>query len=103
MIKKTFGEHNVPLIDTVERFQGAEKDVIIFSFTSSEYHRVHSLFLTDPCRFTVAMTRARFKFILIAGQALFSSIPPNEDALEQRKYLLEFWKFCEGHRAIFFE
>ena len=66
-------DHELPLIDTVERVQGAERDVIIFGFTTSDRDYVTSGFLNNPNRFNVVMTRARKKLIVI-GSKVFS--PP---------------------------
>jgi DNA replication ATP-dependent helicase Dna2 len=54
-------------VDTVERFQGQEREVMIVSFVVSEdafMDRIHG-FLTYPQRLNVAVTRARTKVILV--------------------------------------
>ncbi len=53
--------------DTVERFQGGERDVIVISFVRSR----GNTFVFDDRRFNVAMTRARRKLVLIAHPDLF--------------------------------
>ncbi|MHA2503738.1 MAG: AAA domain-containing protein, partial [Candidatus Kariarchaeaceae archaeon] len=49
------------LIDTIDRFQGSESDVIILSTTTS----AHVPLLTDERRINVALTRAREKMIVV--------------------------------------
>ncbi|RVU47974.1 hypothetical protein EA187_00635 [Lujinxingia sediminis] len=49
-------------IDTVERFQGSERDVIIASLVKSERP---GDFLSDPRRLNVTLTRARRKLIIV--------------------------------------
>src|SRR5262249_12105279 len=68
-------------IDTVERFQGGERTVIMFSATESDpaYLLASSQFLFDPRRLTVALSRARQKMILVASRSIFSLFSPEED------------------------
>jgi DNA replication ATP-dependent helicase Dna2 len=54
-------------IDTVERFQGGERDIIILSLVRAE----GTDFVFDERRFNVAITRARRKLILVAHPDLF--------------------------------
>ncbi len=46
---------------TVHKFQGREKDIIIFSTTGNEINE----FINDPCLINVAISRAKDKFILV--------------------------------------
>jgi len=75
-------ETELPLIDTVERVQGAERDVILFGFTSSDPDHVMSEFLNNPNRFNVAITRARHKLIVVGSRAFFSAIPNTEKGVQ---------------------
>ena len=70
-------------IDTVERFQGSQRDIIIYGFTVR--HRYQLDFLTandfeengiviDP-KLNVAMTRARENLILVGNKSLLSLDP----------------------------
>ncbi|MCI5158870.1 MAG: Lhr-like helicase, partial [Candidatus Electrothrix sp. AUS1_2] len=58
---------DLPLIDTVERIQGAEREVILFGFTCSDPDQVMGEFLNNPERFNVAITRARCKLIVVGS------------------------------------
>ena len=70
-------------VDTVERFQGDERDVIIYSATESDpiYLRSTSDFLFDPRRLNVAISRAREKLIVIASRTVFEVIPTSDRLL----------------------
>lgn len=67
-------------IDTVERYQGSQRDVIIYSFTISKEHQLD--FLTANTfyendrpidrKLNVAITRARKKFIALGNKTLLS-------------------------------
>jgi DNA replication ATP-dependent helicase Dna2 len=54
-------------IDTVERFQGGERDIMILSFVRSR----GTGFVFDDRRLNVAITRARRKLVLVAHPGLF--------------------------------
>ncbi len=68
-------------IDTVERFQGGERTVILVSATESDraYLLASSTFLLDPRRLTVAVSRAKWKMILVASRSIFSLFSPDEE------------------------
>lgn len=67
-------------IDTVERFQGGERDVIIVSATESDrdYLLTAGEFLLDPRRLTVALSRAKQKIILVASRSVFDLFSADE-------------------------
>ncbi len=75
----------VAAVDTVERFQGGERDVIIVSATESDrqYLLTAGEFLYDPRRLTVAVSRARQKMILIAGRTVFNTFVTDEELFAQ--------------------
>ena len=70
-------------IDTVERYQGSQRDVIIYSFTIQ--HRYQLDFLTANCfesegkvidrKLNVAMTRARKQLLMTGNVAVLSQNP----------------------------
>ncbi|MGH2551414.1 MAG: DEAD/DEAH box helicase, partial [Thermomicrobiales bacterium] len=67
-------------VDTVERFQGDERRVILVSLTESDptFIRSTSEFLLDPRRLTVALSRAMEKMIVIASRSVFELIATDE-------------------------
>lgn len=71
----------LPRVDTVERMQGLEFDIVIFSATVSDKDTIHSPFLKEYRRFNVALTRARKKFIFVASAFFFQSFPRTEREL----------------------
>jgi superfamily I DNA and/or RNA helicase len=70
-------------IDTVERFQGGERTVILVSATESDrsYLLASSGFLLDPRRLTVAVSRAKRKLILVAARSIFTVFSPDEETI----------------------
>jgi superfamily I DNA and/or RNA helicase len=71
-------------IDTVERFQGGERTVVVVSATESDraYLLAASEFLLDPRRLTVALSRAKRKMILVASRSIFSFFSPDEETFD---------------------
>jgi DNA replication ATP-dependent helicase Dna2 len=65
-------------VDTIERFQGGERDVMILSLVRSR----GGAFVFDDRRFNVAITRARRKLVLVAHPELFAG--------SRFEWLLEF-------------
>ncbi|MBF0301413.1 MAG: DEAD/DEAH box helicase [Desulfamplus sp.] len=88
-------ERSLPLVDTVERVQGAERDVVIFGITSSDPDHISSEFLNSPNRLNVAMTRARQKLIIVGSKAFFYFIPDNEKMLEKNCCFKELLEYCK--------
>ena len=61
-------------VDTVDRFQGDERDVMIFSLVGGRGQHIPEL-LEDPRRLNVALSRARQKLILVGDHASLSRNP----------------------------
>ena len=77
-------------VDTVERFQGGERDAIIVSATESDpaYLLAAGRFLYDPRRLTVAISRAKDKMILVASRSVFELFSPDEETFAHA----QLWK-----------
>jgi DNA replication ATP-dependent helicase Dna2 len=100
------------LIDTVDRMQGQERDVILYSLTASDAdtmdHEREFLFL--PNRFNVAITRARKKLLVLGSRRFFHHLPhallhagwQGEEGVETKRMLAEanlFKQWYMAHRA----
>ncbi|ASJ15761.1 DNA helicase [Thermococcus chitonophagus] len=88
-------------VDTVERFQGGEKDVIIVSMTSSDPAYLSKVmdFLYDPNRLNVAASRAKEKLIMIASRNIFTLTPRDLDTFELVRPWKRFYvRMREGER-----
>ncbi|MCI5138185.1 MAG: Lhr-like helicase, partial [Candidatus Electrothrix sp. AR1] len=88
---------DLPLIDTVERIQGAEREVILFGFTCSDPDQVLGEFLNNPNRFNVAITRARHKLIVVGSETFFTAVAQNEESLRANACFKEFF---EEHPSV---
>jgi superfamily I DNA and/or RNA helicase len=93
-------------IDTVERFQGGERTVILVSATESDraYLLESGEFLLDPRRLTVALSRAKRKLILVASESVFSLFSPDDEAFANSLLWKKLLRTCstllwEGERG----
>lgn len=75
----------VNAIDTVERFQGGERDLIIVSTTASDpdYIAAEAEFLLSPNRFNVALSRPRCKLIVVTSRSIFHFVSARLELFEQ--------------------
>ena len=97
-IDPTTGLPGRSAIDTVERFQGGERTVIIVSATESDpsYLLNSAGFLLDPRRLTVAVSRAKQKMILVASKNIFELFSPNEEVFSNA----QLWKNLLGRSCV---
>jgi hypothetical protein len=96
-----------PFVDTVDKMQGQECDVVIVSYGVSdvEYALQEKEFIYSLNRLNVAITRARMKSIVLLSRSLLE--PPvqaldRDDVAEGIAFMQGFKRFCEGddHTAI---
>lgn len=81
-------------IDTVDRFQGGERSVIIISFATTTTPAAESQLrehLTNPHRLNVALTRAQRKLILVG----------NAQALAELDLFKQLLGYCQSLHTIF--
>ncbi len=74
----------LPVVDTVERIQGQEREAVVVSLTASDPEHLageQAAFFFSPNRLNVTLTRARTKLVLVASRHLFRALPPAFDDL----------------------
>ncbi len=79
-------------VDTVERFQGQERDVIIGSYAVGDPDTIaeEAEFLLNLNRFNVLSTRPRAKLIVVASRELIAHIDSNLDIIESSELVKDF-------------
>lgn len=88
MIRKEIEKTNIPAlqhvcIDTVERYQGSQRDIIIYSFTIQHQYQLDFLtsnsFIEDGMvidrKLNVALTRARKQLIILGNEGILRTNP----------------------------
>lgn len=70
--------------NTVEKYQGGERDVIAVSATVSDpqFARQEERFILNPRRLLVAISRAKFLTIVVCSTALFEVAPQDSERLD---------------------
>lgn len=84
-------------VNTIDSFQGQERDVVYISMTRSNADGIIG-FLSDTRRMNVAMTRARKKLVVIGDSATLSGLPFYADfiAYAQNKNAYQSaWEFMD--------
>lgn len=83
---------SLPFVDTVDRFQGQERNLIIASYTVADRDFVASEaeFILDPRRFNVTLTRARSKFVMFVSDAVVEHLPAEAEVARGAAHLQLF-------------
>ena len=81
--KKGVPRDDAVVVDTVERIQGQERDVVILSLTAGDpdslAHRAAFFYSTN--RLNVALSRARTKVVVIGSASAFAALPQDLPSL----------------------
>lgn len=99
-----------PFVDTVDRFQGQERDLILSSYVVADRDFVacEDAFILSPRRFNVTLTRARSKFVMLISDALLQYLPSDPDVAHDAAHLQLFAEqycnsMCDTVDLPFFE
>jgi DNA replication ATP-dependent helicase Dna2 len=84
------------VVDTVERMQGQEREVVIVSFAtaSAKYAAQVADFLFQPQRLNVAVTRPRTKLILVGSHHMLDADQYDENQKETMDMLRDLIGSC---------
>ena len=84
------------VIDTVERMQGQEREVVLVSFTTASpgFAAWVAEFFFQPQRLNVAVTRPRTKLILVGSRHMLDAKPSQPELAEQVELLRDLIDSC---------
>ena len=73
------------MVDTVERMQGNERELILVSYAVAdrEYVEREAEFLLNPNRFNVSITRPRSKLIVFVSDDILRTVPADEQVMTE--------------------
>lgn len=74
-------ENDNVTVNTVETFQGDQRNLMVLSMTGSDpgHVTVQNDFLLDPHRFNVGASRMQQKVVILASKSLFQAVTPTGD------------------------
>lgn len=80
LLRERLGEA-VGLVDTVERLQGGERELVFYSACASDPSALSDLqeFLLDVNRTNVAFSRAKERLVVVVSENLLNYIPPERE------------------------
>lgn len=90
-------------VDTVERFQGQQRDVIIASYTLGDPDQIaeEEEFLMSLNRFNVIASRARAKLVLLVSQEVIGHLARDAAVLRESRLLKAYAEiFCSNSRPM---
>lgn len=92
-LKKVLAHHSTVEVNTVDQYQGRDKNVIIYSCTQSKVNAEAAKssseveILDDRRRLTVAITRAKHKLIMVGDVACLNNFAPFNDLFKHMNSL----------------
>ena len=92
----------IPLVDTVEKLQGKEREVVVVSYgvADAEYADAEADFLLSQARFNVASTRAQRKLVVLCSDPVLDAVPADRQALTEAAMLKAFRDYCACGHAV---
>lgn len=96
LLRESLGER-VGTVDTVERLQGGEREVVFYSASASDPNALADLqdFLLDVNRTNVAFSRAKKWLIVLASENLLRYVPREREAYEDAVLWKEVRRLCD--------
>ncbi|HEX2218272.1 MAG TPA: AAA domain-containing protein, partial [Gemmatimonadales bacterium] len=93
----------LPVVDTAERMQGNERDMIVVSYAvaDGEYAEREAEFLLNPNRFNVSITRPRGKLVVLMSEEVLRVLPRDEEVMTGSMAIKGYGRHCaDGVREV---
>ena len=90
-------------VDTVERFQGQQRDVMLATFALGDPDAIRDEdeFLMSLNRFNVMASRTRAKLVVLVSQEIVNHLPTDMDVLRESALLKTYAEtFCASARPL---
>jgi DNA replication ATP-dependent helicase Dna2 len=103
MLRLGWAREELPVVDTVERMQGNEREMVIVSYAvaDGEYAEREAEFLLNPNRFNVSITRPRAKLVLFVSDEVLRVLPRDEEVMTDSMALKGYGAHCrDGVREV---
>lgn len=100
--RKEIEEKIISCVDTVERYQGQEREIMICSYVlgDTDIIKQEEEFIYNPNRLNVMVSRARFKVIVLASNELTMNISDNLDIIKIQQSLKKLVDYCKSSYEI---
>lgn len=89
-------------VDTVERFQGGEKDIMFVSTTVSDPDHLskEEEFILSENRLNVALSRMKRKLVVVASRSIFEMVPKDVDTYDQAVIWKSLYAIAESNGEL---
>jgi DNA replication ATP-dependent helicase Dna2 len=83
LLRLGWAREELPVVDTVERMQGNEREMVIVSYAvaDGEYAEREAEFLLNPNRFNVSITRPKAKLVVWISEEVLRVLPRDEEVM----------------------
>lgn len=96
LLEAGFAPEELPVVDTVERMQGNEREMVIVSYAvaDGEYAEREAEFLLNPNRFNVSITRPRGKLVVFLSEEVLRVVPRDEEVMTDSMAIKGYGRHC---------
>ncbi len=100
--KKELEKKIISSVDTVERYQGQQRDIMIASYVLEDMDLIaqEEEFIYNPNRLNVVISRARFKVIVFASDSLINYTSDKLDVIKKQESFHKLIEYCSEEKTV---